>query len=147
MTDKTGTAPADIPAAFAAVRDSYGMPELNDEINALDGKIAGKVQLSLYAAVQDLLLDRLVWFLRNADLSKGLAGVVDHHRNGIAALTNVLDKALPPAGVADNLAGRIASLPELAAAPDLVLIADRTGSPMDVIATTFFAAQAFFRID
>src|ERR1043166_9162406 len=140
MTDKTGTAPADIPAAFAAVRDSYGMPELNDEINALDGKIAGKVQLSLYAAVQDLLLDRLVWFLRNADLSKGLAGVVDHHRQGIAALTSVLDRALPPeaaaaraprgkelidAGVAGDLAARIASLPELAVAAAPVVLVGR----------------------
>ncbi len=32
---------------------------------------AGKLQLALYAAVQNLLLDRLVWFLRNADLSQG----------------------------------------------------------------------------
>src|SRR5207244_4433200 len=129
------------------------MPELNDEINALDGKVAGKVQLSLYAAVQDLLLDRLVWFLRNADLSKGLAGVVEHHRSGVAALMKTLNAALPKdaaearlarqkelidAGVPDDLAGRIGSLPELAAAPDLVLIADRTGKPMNVIAATFF---------
>jgi len=162
IADQTGASPADIAAAFAAVRDSYDMPELNDEINALDGKVAGKVQLSLYAGVQDLLLDRLVWFLRNADLSKGLAGVVEHYRNGIAALTKTLDAALPKdaaearvarrkeltdAGVPDGLAGRIASLPELAAAPDLVLIADRTGKPMNIIAATFFAAEAFFRID
>jgi glutamate dehydrogenase len=120
------------------------------------------VQLSLYASVQDLLLDRLVWFLRNVDLSKGLAGVVEHHRQGIAALTKTLDAALPAdaaamraartkeltdAGVPDDLASRIARLPELAAAPDLVLIADRTGKTMDVIAATFFAAEAFFRID
>ncbi|AMN38652.1 NAD-glutamate dehydrogenase [Rhodoplanes sp. Z2-YC6860] len=162
IADQTGASPAGIAAAFAAVRDSYGMPELNDEINALDGKIAGQVQLSLYAAVQDLLLDRLVWFLRNADLSKGLAGVVEHHRRGIAALMKTLDAALPKdaagardarkkelsdAGVPDDLAARIASLPELAAAPDLLLIAERTGKPMDVIAATFFAAEAFFRID
>src|SRR6185503_4270657 len=146
IADQTGAAPADIAAAFAAVRDSYGMPELNEEINALDGTVTGKVQLSLYAAVQDLLLDRLVWFLRNADLSKGLAGVVEHHREGLAALTKTLDAALPKeaaearatrkkeltdGGVPDALAGRIASLSELAAAPDLVLIADRTGKPMD----------------
>ena len=162
IADQTGAAPADIAAAFAAVRDSYDMPELNEEINALDGKISGKVQLSLYAAVQDLLLDRLVWFLRNADLSKGLAGVVEHHRKGIAALMTTLDAALPKeaaaarlarrkeltdAGVPDELAGRIASISEIAAAPDLVLIADRTGKPMDVIASTFFAAEAYFRLD
>ncbi len=93
---------------------------------------------------------------------RGLAGVVEHYRNGIAALTKTLDAALPKdaaearaarkkeltdAGVPDDLAGRIASLLELAAAPDLVLVADRTGKPMDIIAATFFAAEAFFRID
>ena len=50
IADQTGASPAAIAAAFAAVRDSYDMPALNDEIDALDSKIAGKVQLELYAA-------------------------------------------------------------------------------------------------
>ena len=104
IADQTGAPPAGHRAAFAAVRNSYDMPALNDEINALDGKVPGKVQLKLYAAVQDLLLDRLVWFLRNADLSKGLAGVVEHYREGIAALTEALDKALPPEAAAARAA-------------------------------------------
>src|SRR5215212_10147089 len=119
IADQTGASPAAIAFAFAAVRDSYDMPARNEEINSLDGKIDGKVQLKLYAAVQDLLLDRVVWFLRNADLTKGLAGVVEHYRNGVAALTKTLDAALPKdaaearqarkkeltdAGVPDNLA-------------------------------------------
>ena len=73
IADQTGASAAAIASAFAAVRNSYDMPSLNDEINALDGKVPGRVQLSLYEAVQNLLLDRIVWFLRNADLSKGLA--------------------------------------------------------------------------
>ena len=84
IADQTGATSEAIAFAFAAVRDSYDMPALNDEINALDGKVDGKVQLSLYAAVQNLLLDRVVWFLRNADLAKGLAGVVEHYRKGVA---------------------------------------------------------------
>ena len=71
IADQTGASPAAIAFAFAAVRDSYDMPARNEEINALDGKVDGKVQLKLYAAVQDLLLDRVVWFLRNADLTEG----------------------------------------------------------------------------
>ena len=55
----------------------------------------GKLQLELYAAVQDLLLDRLVWFLRNVDLTQGLAGVVEHYRDGIAAVDAALDGVLP----------------------------------------------------
>jgi glutamate dehydrogenase len=162
IADQTGASPAAIAFAFAAVRDSYDMPARNEEINALDGKVDGKVQLKLYAAVQDLLLDRVVWFLRNADLTKGLAGVVEHYRNGIAALSGALDKALPKdaaaaraarvkeladAGVPDALAPRIADIPEIAAAPDVVLIADRTKKPIAAIVATYFAAEAYFRID
>ena len=78
--------PASIATAFAAVRDSYGMTALNTEIDGLDNKIAGGLQLDLYAAVQRLLRDRVVWFLRNVDLTKGLAGLVTHYRDGIAAV-------------------------------------------------------------
>ncbi len=162
IADQTGATPAAIAFAFAAVRDSYDMPARNDEINALDGKVEGKVQLSLYAAVQNLLLDRVVWFLRNADLTKGLAGAVEHYRKGIASLSDALDKALPKdaaatraarakelaeAGVPETLAQRIADIPEIAAAPDVVLIADRTKKPIATIVATYFAAEAYFRID
>ena len=58
IADQTGASAASIAAAFAAVRDSYGMTALNAAIDALDNKIPGKLQLELYAAVQDLLLDR-----------------------------------------------------------------------------------------
>ncbi len=162
IADQTGAAAAGIATAFAAVRDSYDMPRLNDAIGELDAKVPGKVQLRLYAAVEDLLRDRLVWFLRNVDMSKGLAGVVEHHRNGIATLSQALNSALPPeaasaraargaelqsAGVPEALARRIADLPELAAAPDIVLVADRTKKPVAEIAATYFAAQAYFRLE
>ena len=145
------------------MRDSYDMTALNGEIDALDSKISGKLQLELYAAVQDLLLDRIVWFLRNVDLSKGLADVVEHYRDGIAAVAGALDSVLPEeaadgarrraprnstnAGVPEDLARRIADLPALAAAPDIVLVADRTGKPIADVAATYFAAEAFFRLD
>jgi len=160
--DQTGAAPAGIAAAFAAVRDSYAMTDLNSAIDALDAKISGKLQLELYAAVQDLLLDRVVWFLRNLDLSKGLADVVEHYRGGIAAVAGVLDRvlsneaaavrtaritALTTARVPEDLARRIASLPVLAAAPDVVLVADRTHKPVAEVAATYFAAGTFFRLD
>jgi glutamate dehydrogenase len=162
IADETGASAAGIAAAFAAVRDSYDMPELNEEINALDGEVAGDVQLGLYARVQNLLLDRVVWFLRNADLSKGLAGLVEHYREGIAEVTAALDFALPEeaaaaraawavelamAGAPDELAQRFATLPLLTTAPDIVLVADRTKAPVADVAATYFAAEAFFRLD
>jgi glutamate dehydrogenase len=162
ISDQTGAAPAAIASAFAASRDSYGMTALNAAIDELDNRIPGEAQLALYAAVQDLLLDRVVWFLRNVDLGRGLADVVTHYRDGIGAVAAALDTALPEdaararsartqelvgAGVPEELAGRIASLGALAAALDIVLVADRTGKPIADVAATYFAAGSFFRVD
>ena len=162
IADQTGAAPSAIASAFAAVRDSYGMTALNGAIDDLDNRISGKLQLDLYAAVQDLLLDRVIWFLRNVDLAKGLADVVAHYRDGIAAVEAALDSALSEdvlhgraarrlelaqAGVPDELAVRIANLSSLAAAPDIVLVTDRTGKAVGEVAATYFATGAFFNLD
>ncbi|MCZ7661162.1 MAG: NAD-glutamate dehydrogenase [Xanthobacteraceae bacterium] len=162
IADQTGATPAAIAAAFTAVRNSYGLTELNGEIDGLDAKVAGRLQLDLYAAVQDLLLDRIVWFLRHHDLSQGLAGVIEHYRAGIAAVASELDRVLPPdalaaqqarradlagAGVPEALARQIARLPALSAAADVVLVADRTQRPVADVAATYFAAGAVFRLD
>jgi glutamate dehydrogenase len=162
IADQTGASADRIAAAFAAVRDSYGMVALNGEIEALDNRIAGEAQLGLFAAVQNLLLDRLVWFLRNVDLSAGLAATVEHYRAGIGAVSDVLARILPDSaraerasrvgeltrlGVADPLAARLADLPYLAAATDAVLVADRAGKAVADVAATYFAAGAFFRLD
>jgi glutamate dehydrogenase len=162
IADATGASSASIAAAFAAVRNSYDLIGLNGAIDALDNKISGKTQLGLYAAVQDLLLDRIVWFLRNVDLKLGLEKIVAHYRDGIgevaAALDTALSKAavaarearaaeLGKAGVPAELALRIASLAALKAAPDIVLVADRAQRPVAEVTATYFATVAFFQLD
>jgi glutamate dehydrogenase len=162
IADQTGAAPATIAAAFFVTRNSYDMIALNSAIDALDTKVPGKLQLDLYAAVEDLLLDRIVWFVRNVDVSKSLAEVVEHYRAGIEAVASSLDRLLPEegarlltaradslvkSGVPQDLARRIASLPALAAAPDIVSVADRTGKAVQDVAATYFAADAFFQLD
>lgn len=160
--DQTGASAASIATAFAAVRDSYGMTALNTEIDGLDNKIGGSLQLDLYASVQRLLRDRVVWFLRNVDLTKGLAALVTHYRDGIAAVAAALDHTQTPeavsardtraaelaaAGVPDDLGRRLAAIPSLTAAPDIVLVAERTGKKIADVAATYFAAEAFFQLD
>ena len=162
IADETGAPPARIAAAFAAVRNSYDLIGLNTEIEALDNRIAGKLQLDLFAAVQDLLLDRIVWFLRNVDLSQGLAAVIDHYHAGIAIVAAVLDSVLTDAaqntrraraaeltaaGVPEPVARRIADLPWLIPAADIVLVADRTKKAVADVAATYFAAGAYFQVD
>ncbi len=162
IEDQTGASVANIAAAFAAVRDSFGMTSLNGEIDALDNVISGKLQLGLYAAVQDLLRDRVVWFLRNVDFSRGLAAIVEHYQQGIAAVEAAFATALSKdamaardrraeelakAKVPNALAQRLANLPALTAAPDIVLVADRSRKEIAAVAATYFASSSFFRID
>ena len=162
IADQTGVSAAAIAAAFAAVRNSYDLIALNSEIDALDNKIPGDAQLALYAAVQNLLLDRLVWFLRNVDLKQGLETVIAHYHGGItqvaAALDSVLSKPaaaaraaheadLAKAGLPQPLAHRIASLAVLKAAPDIVLVADQSKKPVAEVTATYFANEAFFQLD
>ena len=56
------------------------LQELHAEIDALDAKISGRLQLELYAIVQDVLVDRLGWFARNLEPGAGLESIVAHYR-------------------------------------------------------------------
>ena len=160
--DQTGASPDRIASAFAIVRNSFGLIALNADIDKLDNAVAGKTQLDLYAAVQDLLIDRLTWFLRNVDVSAGLADIIARYQAGIDAVGKALDKLLPEdadaaravrteelakAGVPEKLAKHIASLPVLAFAPDIVLVSERAKKSVGDVAATYFAGGAYFRLD
>ena len=47
----------------------------------------------------------------------------------------------------EALARRLANLPLLKAAPDIVLVADRAKKPVAEVTATYFAAEAFFQLD
>lgn len=162
IADETDAEAPVIARAFAAVRDSYRMTDWNSEIDALDTKIPGKLQLELYLEIQNLLVDRVIWFIRNADLERDLAGIVSHYRGGIAEMEAKIDTIITPGarkalderaaalvkdGVPDGLARKTARLTLFAAATDVTLIADRTGKPVETVATTYFAARTHLQLN
>ncbi|GBD49220.1 NAD-glutamate dehydrogenase [Methylopila sp. Yamaguchi] len=161
LMDQTGAPPSRIAAAFAVARDAFRMDEVHDEIDALDAKIPGALQLDLYAGMRELLLHRMVWFLRNVDLDGGLDGVVARFRTGVDAVAAGLDAALGPdaagrrsaratelvrAGLPGPLAVRFSALLAMEGATDAVLIAERTGRPIDVAAAALFAVADEFQL-
>ncbi len=162
IADQTGAPAPRIAEAFAAVRDSYSMTAFNTDIELLDNQIASELQLELFTEVQDLLLDRVVWFLRNVDFSAGLAALVDQFRDGVAAVDAASGDALPQefretrqarlkelieAGVPQDLAARVANLPMLTSAPDIVLVAARAKRPVADVTATFFAVSSYFSVE
>jgi glutamate dehydrogenase len=148
--------------AQVAVDAIYELRRLNDAIDALDTRIDGQLQLGLYAAIQDLLLSRMVWYVRNVDFKDGLSAINARFGPAVREIAASLDDALPPdlqaargkrrqeltdAGVPTGLAGELADLDALVSAPDIVTVAERTSRSIRDATATFFAAEANFRLD
>lgn len=148
----------EIAAAYAIARDSFDLIALNGEIDALDAKIPGKTQLGLYAAAQQLVIDRMGWLLRRGVAKPGtIEATIARYAKGVTELAGTLDTILPEAaaqarlariavltadGVPDALATRVASLPTLAEATDIVDIAER--SERGDVARIHFGVDAYF---
>ncbi len=162
LVDETGADAPTIATSYAATRDCFGTTALNAAIDSLDGRVPGALQLALYRALQDLLLDRMVWFIRNVALTAGeLDQVVARFQSGITEVAQALEAVLPKAaaeaqkaraaelsaaGVPADLARRLSSLTDLAAASDIVLVAGRTGRPAAEIAAIHFAIEELFHL-
>jgi len=148
-----------IAAAYAAARDVYGTPDLNKEIDALDGTVPGRTQLMLYSEVQALLRRQSLWFLRNTSFEGGLAPLVERYSAGVADVRLLLGSLAGPwlerhiaerseqleaARVNRDLARRFAELPVLSLATDIVLVAEKTGVTVPEAATAFFGVLEVF---
>ncbi|KKC39758.1 NAD-glutamate dehydrogenase [Devosia epidermidihirudinis] len=161
LTAATSASPGEVALAYAATRDAYGLSSLHDLIDALDGRVEGHVQLRLYAEVAALLRQETLWFLRNADVTHGLAELAERHREGVATLRSMLSSALPSAlgdavaaevadligkGVPAETAQRIAELPVLSYASDIVVVSERAGVSVADGAAAFFGVFAAFAL-
>jgi glutamate dehydrogenase len=161
VADQSGAAPAEITRAFAIVRDSFGLTDLNTQIDALDAQIDGPLQLELYARVRAMLTGRIIWFLKNADLSLGIASVVEKFTSGIATLQGALTPFLPDylkdqvaeakarfleGGVPDALADRIAGLHLEAMLPDMVQIAQDSDRSLEHAAQAYLEVAGLFKL-
>jgi len=100
--------------------------------------------------------------VRNVALSAGLVAVISRFGPSIREIADGLDNTLPQdmqtarskrrqdltdGGVPAELAGELADLDALVSAPDIVTVAERTNRAIGDTATTFFAAEANFRLD
>jgi glutamate dehydrogenase len=104
----------------------------------------------------------VVWYARNVDFSAGLDAVISRFGPRIREIAAGLDNTLPQemqaarskreqylieSSIPAELAGELAALDVLVSAPDIVTVAGRTSRAIGDAATTFFAAEANFRLD
>ena len=160
LQDATGGAPQEIVEAYVLVRDGFGLPALYAEIDALDTKIDGQVQLQLYQSVGRLVHGQTSWFVRNpeaAALAERIAALAAARRSIEPKLTQWLApdmkarhiarvEALAQSGAPPKLAERLAALADAELVPEMALVGRIAAVPADAAARAILSLNAQFRI-
>ncbi|HYE52750.1 MAG TPA: NAD-glutamate dehydrogenase domain-containing protein, partial [Azospirillaceae bacterium] len=153
MVEQTGMGEADVARAYTVVRDAFGLRRLWGEIEALDTRVPAAVQTAMILETNRLMRRAIPWLLLNGTHPLSMQAEVERLAPGVEALAGAMARVLSPTamaamdaraaefaaqGVPQDLAGRIAVLPFLAAATDVTLIAAETGRPVEEVARVYF---------
>jgi glutamate dehydrogenase len=153
MQEDTGQGPAAIAKAYTAAREILEARELWAQIEALDSKVAESTQIDAIMQVWSLLRHMTRWLLNRPGGSLDIAANVERYNAGVSALRKALPAALTPTGKGDfessqekweglglpaELAVRLARIPELRAALDMVEVAQQSGQSVEVVAGVFY---------
>ena len=153
MVDKTGMGAADIARAYIIVRDSFGLRDLWQSIEALDNQVDAAVQTRMQLLTAKLV-DRCVsWVLRYCTEDVDIADEIDHLKPGVDLLVENLDGVLYDVartvlderagklagqGVPAALAARVSALNVLSAGFDLTRISDICKVPLAQVGPVYF---------
>jgi glutamate dehydrogenase len=161
LQDMTGRSTAEIVEAFTVVRDGFDLDELYSRIDALDNKIDGQFQLSLYERVRRLVVTGTAWQLKNGAAGVPISERILKLREALVQLAPVLRDKLPSflrdrikastaeiegADVPVNLARKLALLDALALVPDIVATADAAQAALPEAAEAYFTISDAFRL-
>ncbi len=162
LKEQTGRGARNVAFAFAATMRVFRLSEFFSQIDALDNRIDGQCQLSLYMLVQDILRQQTIWFIRYGDFSNGLSSVIDRYRSGIdnlaASIETIFDdslmtrlkkaqNSLHTTAVSEEIARRFSVIDALRDGPDIISLAIKLERDEIDVARVYYAASSYFRID
>ncbi|MDQ6647339.1 MAG: NAD-glutamate dehydrogenase [Pseudomonadota bacterium] len=153
MQEDTGQGPAAVAKAYTAAREILDARQLWASIEVLDSKVAEDTQIDAIKQIWSLLRHMTRWLLNRPGGSLDIAANVERYQAGLYSLRQVLPEVLTPTGRGDfsctqekweglglpaELALRLARMPDLRAALDMVEVVQQSGQPMDKVAHIFF---------
>ncbi len=162
LKELTGKPVEDIAYAFVAACAVFDLESVYREIDLLDTKIEGELQLSLYGIIQDLLRSQTIWFLTNIELGDQLSTIIEHYKSGLEVLDQSIEKVLGPdqienlnedrlelerKGVSGDLAAYIAGLKYLSTGPDMILVSEKSGSGVELSAKAYVNIDQLFGLE
>ncbi len=154
MREETGASGADVVRAYIATREAFGMVPFWQQVEALDNRVADRVQSEMVIECGKVVLRATLWFLRQRRHLADVGAALAHFRPGIEAVARLLPEALPEhdarefrkaasklveAAVPEALAARTAGFDALYSALDIVEVADGASRDVATVARLAFA--------
>jgi glutamate dehydrogenase len=153
LHEETGAPASQIARAYACAREIFEMRPLWAEIENLDCKCDAAVQIDLLLEGRRLVERASRWLLGNRPRQLDIASTVRHFRPGAMTLYASITRLLSPEdaeplarradelreqGVPEDLATRVAALPIMFSALDIVVVADERKLDVDHVAAVHF---------
>ena len=153
LHEETGAPASQIARAYACAREIFEMRPLWGEIEQLDTRCDASVQIDLLLEGRRLVERASRWLLGNRPRQLDIASTVRHFRPGAMALYAQVTRLLSPEdaeplarradelrerGVPEDLATRVAALPIMFSALDIVVVADEREMEVDRVAAAHF---------
>ncbi|HMA13925.1 MAG TPA: NAD-glutamate dehydrogenase, partial [Kiloniellaceae bacterium] len=162
VREKTGMPPEEVVKAYVIAREIFGMRALWAEIEALDNRVPASLQARMLVECGRLIEREAVWLLREVGVPLDIAGEIERFGAGVGTLTSRIESLLSQTdreqleqragqyvadGAPQPVARRMASLPLLVPACDIVRIAATLRLPVEQVAETYFKIGERFGFD
>jgi glutamate dehydrogenase len=153
LHEETGAPASQIARAYACAREIFEMRPLWGEIEHLDTHCDASVQIDLLLEGRRLVERASRWLLGNRPRQLDIASTVRHFKPGAMGLYAQVTRLLSPEdaeplarradelrerGVPEDLATRVAALPIMFSALDIVVVADERELDVDHVAAAHF---------
>jgi glutamate dehydrogenase len=154
LAEETGAATVDIARAHTVAREVFDLTGLQDQVHQLDNRVAAAVQTRMILEARKLVERGTRWLLRNGRRPIDIKETVSIFRPGASAVADLMPgplcgtdregadetrRQLEDHGVPGVLAERVACLPALFCALDMVMVANGREEPITTVAETYFA--------
>lgn len=159
---KRGVSAAEVARAYIIVREAFGMREIWESIEALDGKVPAQVQLRALKETARMIERAVTWFLtrmgRTLDIERDIAAFKDGISSVKNNLTGVVTEELAGSidqitraglqdGLPKSLAHDISLMPILGSACDIIRISTAHKTDMAITARIYFELGEYFHLD
>ncbi len=94
MHHELGATPADVAAAFVAVRSIFNLPSIWESIETLDNKVSAEIQTQMQILVRGLVERSTHWLLRSRRASQSIDQVIAQFQPSISELTQSMPDSL-----------------------------------------------------